>query len=166
MANFVFHLDPVLRHRRNVERQRQVALAEAQAQMAPLQATLDALDQAVRQSVEDLRKNRLTGTLDMTFLAAHRRFLNSSHKNAIEIAQQMAQVKLRVDAARRELADAARQRKIVEKLREKQYQRWMDERSRSELAMLDEVGMQIAYGNSTEAGHQGAPLVREDEVVA
>ena len=124
MPQFIFPLEAVLRHRKNTERERQRALAEAQALVMPLRNQLDVLDLAVRKSVEDIRTHRLTGVLDMNFLAAHRRFLNSSQKQAIELAQQIARMQIKVDVARRELATAARERKIIEKLKEKQFERW------------------------------------------
>ena len=154
MARFIFKLDPVLEHRQNVERQRQRAVAEIQATMTVYQTELDALDKSAQESVEDVRRHRLTGVLDMSFLAAHRRFLNSTHKRALEIAQQMAKIQLRLDAARRELAEAAKQRKIIEKLKERQFDRWRSDQNRRELASTDEVGMQIAFANleSTSSG--------------
>jgi flagellar protein FliJ len=145
MAKFIFHLESVLRHRKNIERERQRSLAEAQALVTPLRAELDALDISVRQSIEEVRKHRLTGVLDMNFLAAHRRFLNSSQKQAMELAQKIAKMQIRVDVARRELAAAARERKIMEKLRENQFERWRSRQSAAELAMLDEVAMQMRF---------------------
>ncbi|HWB53890.1 MAG TPA: flagellar export protein FliJ [Tepidisphaeraceae bacterium] len=156
MAQFIFHLEAVLRHRKNIERDKQRAVAELQAMMADLRNRLDALDTSVRQSVEDIRQHRLTGVLDMSFLAAHRRFLNSCQKQAIDLAQQIAKLQLRIDAARRALAEAARDRKIIEKLKEKQYERWRQRQSAAELALLDEVGMQIGFANLT-AGAGGEP---------
>jgi flagellar FliJ protein len=147
MPQFAFHLEAVLRHRKNIERERQRSLAEAQALVAPLRGELDALDISVRQSVEEVRKHRLTGVLDLNFLAAHRRFLNSSQKQAMELAQKIAKMQIRVDVARRELAAAARERKIMEKLREKQFERWRSRQSASELAMLDEVAMQMRFAS-------------------
>ncbi|HEY1685849.1 MAG TPA: flagellar export protein FliJ [Tepidisphaeraceae bacterium] len=145
MAQFVFGLETVLKHRKNIEREKQRALAEAQAKVTPLRERLDALDMSVRQSVEDIKKNRLTGVLDLNFLAGHRRFLNSSHKQAIELAQQIARMQIKVDLARRDLAAAARDRKIIEKLKEKQLERWRTKQSAAELSMLDEVAMQMNF---------------------
>jgi flagellar protein FliJ len=147
MAQFTFHLEAVLRHRKNIERERQRALAEAQVVLSPVRAQLDALDLSVRQSVEEIRKHRLTGVLDLNFLAAHRRFLNSSQKQAIELAQQLAKMQIRIDVTRRELAAAARDRKIIEKLKEKQFERWRTRQSAAELSMLDEAAMQMGFAN-------------------
>jgi flagellar export protein FliJ len=94
----------------------------------------------------------------MQFLAAHRRFLVGMQRQAVGIAQKMALVQRAVDDARAALAEAARQRKVIEKLREKQLQRWRADIERRELAQLDEIGMQLAYQNLTdESAGPGAP---------
>ena len=53
----------------------------------------------------------------------------------------------RVLAAQTGLAEAAKQRKIMEKLRERQQERWQAEQSRKELALSDEVAMQMTFQN-------------------
>ena len=47
------------------------------------------------------------------------------------------------------------QRKVMEKLRERQYQRWRAELSRRELAEMDEIGMQLAYQNLSQGSESG-----------
>ena len=42
-------------------------------------------------------------------------------------------------------------RKIIEKLREKQFERWKQEVARKETAELDEVSMQLSYWNGVDA---------------
>jgi flagellar export protein FliJ len=51
-----------------------------------------------------------------------------------------------LDDARRALAEAAKQRKIIEKLRERQFERWREDQARRETAWLDEAGTQLAAG--------------------
>src|SRR6266550_3168986 len=145
MARFTFHLEGVLRHRTNVEHHRQRDLAVVEAQMVPLQAQLAALDAQVQTSNADLRQNRLTGQIDLNFLAAHRRYLGATQRRAMEIAEKMAVVQRKVDRERQALIDAARDRAVLEKLREKQQAAWQAELNRKELAALDEVTMQLTY---------------------
>ena len=144
MPKFVFQLEGVLRHRKSVEEQRQRELGVAQAEMARMQAELRSMDEAARGVSDDVRTNRLTGTLDMAFLAAHRRYVAAMQRKAITLAQRMAAQQQVVDAARRQLAEAAKQRKSVEKLRERQHERWKLDQSRKESADLDEVNLQLA----------------------
>lgn len=100
MPRFTFQLEGVLRHRTNIEHQRKRELAVIQSQMAVLDAELRGLDASVRASDEDLRKNRLTGRLDLAFLAAHRRYSVAMHRKAMGIAQKMGAVKVHIDQQR------------------------------------------------------------------
>jgi flagellar FliJ protein len=144
MPKFVFQLDAVLRHRKMIEEQRMRELGAAQSEMAKMQAELRAMDETTRSVSDDLRDNRLTGQLDMSFIAAHRRYVLAMQRKALALAQRMAAQQQVVDAARAKLAEAAKQRKIIEKLKERQHERWKSEQSRKELEQLGEVNMQLA----------------------
>jgi flagellar FliJ protein len=160
MPKFVFQLDAVLRHRKMIEEQRMRELGAAQAEMAKMEAELRSMDETTRGVTDDLRDNRLTGKLDMAFLAAHRRYVLAMQRKAMELAQRMAQQQQVVDAARRALAEAAKQRKIMDKLKERQQERWKTEQSRKESEQLAEVNMQLAlarfFDESDEAVAGGA----------
>jgi flagellar FliJ protein len=147
MAKFEFQLDGVLKHRVNLERGKQRALAEVQAEMTRLQGELMALDRSVKAANEDMRQNHLTGRLDLGFMAAHRRFLVATQQRAQEIIAQMQGVQLRVDEARRHLVAATKDRKVIEKVRERQTARWREDLVRKERAETDEIGMQLGYAN-------------------
>ena len=151
MASFTFQLDPVLQQRKLVEDQRQRELAAVQAEYGELERQLRSLDLEVQTSEADLRSNRLTGRLDLSFLAAHRRFTLAMQRKAVALAQQMAAVRKRVDDARAALVEAAKQRKIMEKLRERRQAQWSEETTRKELAALDEISARIGYRTVTEA---------------
>src|SRR3954447_6354990 len=151
MATFTFQLDPVLQQRKLIEDQRQRELAAVQAEYAELERQLRSLDLEVQTSEADLRCNRLTGRLDLSFLAAHRRFTLAMQRKAVALAQQMAAVRKRVDDARAALVEAAKQRKIMEKLRERRQAQWSEETTRKELAALDEISARIGYRTVTEA---------------
>src|SRR3954451_17302168 len=145
MATFHFPLDGVLRQRKLAEDQRQRDLAAVQAEMAALEAELRAMDQEVQGTTADVRANRLTGRLDLNYLAAHRRYTLAMQCKALGVAQRMAAVKVRLDEARKALAEAAKQRKILAKLRERREAEWAAEVTRKETAALDEVATRIGY---------------------
>ena len=159
MARFKFQLEGVLEHRKNIEQEKQRALAGVQVQMQKLKDELVELDRVARGAIGDLRENRLVGRLDMSFLAAHRRFTGSVQRKAVAIAQKMALVQREIDEARTALGEAAKQRKIIEKLREKHLERWKAQRTRAENDELDDIGMQLAFrqlgeSRAAEAGGQ------------
>lgn len=149
MARFVFQLEGVLKHRKHIEQQKQRDLAVVQAQMAELQGQLRALDNSVRQAAEDVRRNHLTGVLDMNFLAAHRRFMNATQRQARNLVQRMALVQRQVQEAQKALADAARQHKVIEKLRQRQQERWQADLNHREMAAQDEINMQLGHEMQT-----------------
>jgi flagellar FliJ protein len=162
MPRFKFQLEGVLEHRKNIEQEKQRALAVVLAEMQRLKNELSDLDQLARGAVADLRDNRLTGNLDLSFLAAHRRFTGSVQRKAIAIAQKMALVQRQIDEARAALSQAAKQRKIIEKLRERQLERWQSQQHRQENDELDDIGMQLAFRQlgelqSNEAASKGQP---------
>ena len=145
MPRFKFQLEGVLEHRKNIEEEKQRALAAVLAEMQRLKNELADLDQVARGAVADLRENRLTGALAMSFLAAHRRFTGSVQRKAVAIAQKMALVQREIDEARAALSAAAKQRKLIEKLRERQLERWQSQQHRQEMEELDDIGMQLAF---------------------
>ncbi len=145
MAKFHFSLHAVLQQREMVERQRQRELAEQLAALNALQSRLDAMTVSAQRAVDDLRDNHLVGRLDLAFLAAHRRFLNATSRQAAGVMQQIAVQSQKVEAARALLSEAAKQRRLIEKLREKQFERWKLEQAARETAETDEVGMQLAH---------------------
>lgn len=150
MAKFTFPLDGVLRQRKHVEEQRRRELAVVQAELAALEAELRAMDRGVAESTADVRNNRLVGPLDLPYLIAHRRYSAAMQRKAAALVQQMIAVKTRLELHRKALLEAAKQRKIIEKLRENRKAQWAEEQARREMASLDEVGAQIGYRNVIE----------------
>jgi flagellar FliJ protein len=150
MSKFGFRLEPVLAQRKREEQERQRELASRELVVVKLQNDLKRLDESLQGAAEDLRKNHLTGAINLNFLTAHRRFLTAMQRQGIGIVQQVAGAQVLVDEARQQLAEAAKRRKVIEKLREKQFARWREDQERRELAQLDEIGAQIAYANITE----------------
>jgi flagellar FliJ protein len=157
MAQFKFQLNGVLRHRGNVEHERQRVLAEAQARQVELEFQLRALDEEVRTSNEEMRRSHLTGRLDLSLMAAHRRYLTATQRRAVEIAQRIAVAQKTVEEARLAVVIAARDRKVLEKLRDKQAAVWQADVQRRELAAQDEVAMQMTYRNATSGTRGEAP---------
>jgi flagellar FliJ protein len=151
MAKFTFKLQAVLRHRTAIEQEKQRVYAQALAAYKHLEDQLKDLNQTMQTANDDIRQNRLVGRLDIGFITAHRRFLMGMQRKAIDLATAMAKAQQVVDAARLTLAEAAKQRKILEKLRETQEHRWREELSRKETIAADEVAMQLTNDLRSDA---------------
>jgi flagellar FliJ protein len=145
MSRFTFKLQAVLRHRTAIEQEKQRTYAQTLAAYKDLEDQLKALNQTMQTANDDIRQNRLVGRLDIGFITAHRRFLMGMQRKAIELATAMAAVQKPVETARLVLVEAAKQRKVLEKLRETQEQRWKDELARKEMIAADEVGTQLSF---------------------
>src|SRR3954466_10301981 len=152
MPKFNFKLEGVLRQRKHVEQEKMRALATCLKQQADCEAELAQLQGNIQQSNDDLRQNHLTGTLDMGFLAAHRRFMIAMQRQGASLMQKIAVAQQRVTEARLVLGEAAKQRKVMEKLREKHHERWKSEQMAKELRELDEIGVQLAVDALTDGG--------------
>lgn len=150
MARFVFKLEAVLRQRKQIEQQKLRDLAVRQQVLVSLQQDLQALQSQAQSATQDLRDNRLVGVIDLSYLSAHRRFIMSMGRQAMGIAQKISQAQKQVDEARLVLAEAARNRKAIEKIKEKHFEAWRQEQAKKEADALDEVGMKLAFQNFTE----------------
>jgi flagellar FliJ protein len=151
MAKFAFKLQAVLTQRSWVELEKQRLLAAAQLKMASLQTELTAVNDQMNAATDHVRKTQMVGKLDMPMLAAHRRYIATMQRKGMGLVQQIAVAQKQVDEARVALAEAAKQRKVLEKLKERQKERWLAEGNRKQLLELDEIGMQLDYRHRTDA---------------
>jgi flagellar FliJ protein len=156
MARFTFSLQALLDRREQIEQDRQRELAAAQAVMAGLQTELKALNDSMQVSIDDLRFGRLIGRLDLQFLAAHRRYVLSVERRAMTLTQKMAIQQRAVDEARARLVAAARDRKMLEKLRDKRKAAFLGEQTRKEFAELDDA---ISRHSASEQAAHAADVV-------
>jgi len=151
MAAFVFKLDAVLHHRERVEKDRYRNFAVVEGEMKRLEGELNALNQELQGNSADVRDNHLIGRLDLRYLAAHRRYMLGMQRKVHGLAQKMTQQQKLVDDARQALLEASKQRKILDKLRERQNQRWNEAQARRETSELDEVVAQMSFRRIEQA---------------
>jgi flagellar FliJ protein len=149
VARFRFELQAVLDLRERVERDRQIVVAELEAQRVTL-------EDVIRQCQESLVQERATlrAMLEGSDLRAARqqyavagRLTTRAQRAVLELAG----VHKRLEAARAALLEASRQRKAVELLRERRYEEWKHARDKAEAAALDELavmrsGVEVGFG--------------------
>jgi flagellar FliJ protein len=150
MARFIFKLDGVLQHRERIEQEHQRALAVVTAELVRLQGDMRNLTDEVNRNAADVRDNHLVGKLNMSYLAAHRRYMLGMQRRLQNSSQAIAAQQQVVEAARAELAEATKQKKILEKLRERYHERWKAEQARLEAGALDELSTQMSYAAARE----------------
>ena len=147
---FVFRLESLLEHRRQIEKEHQRKVAEIQQEIQLL--TRQIRDAQTRIVLENraLTSSQLVGTLDMAYIAHQKRYVGNLHFRIAMTLQRLAEVEKTLAAVRAELIEAAKARKVIEKLRQRQFARWRDEQDRKEAAELDEIGTQIAVRSAID----------------
>lgn len=147
MTRFQFELDGVLRQRKNTEHIAQKRLAEAVQTLTLLQDQLKRLDEGVQAVNQQMREKHLTGSIDVSLIAQHRRYILGMERQALELARKIAEAQTKVRQAQQNLVEAAKQRKSIEKLRDRQFEQFVERQFKKENEQLDEAGTQIAYQN-------------------
>ena len=150
MAKFVFQLQGVLRFRENIERQRQRDLGIALGERVMVEDQIRRLDEKAKSAMVDLRANHLIGKIDLTFLAAHRRFMMAVQRQGTVLLEQLRARQKSVDVAQAALVEAMKEKKMLAKLRERQQGRWLDAINRKEVADLDDVATHMSYPGTVE----------------
>jgi flagellar FliJ protein len=147
MPRFVFQLESVLQHRERIEEDRQRDLARLLAELVQSEREFEAFDQQVQETTCDVRQHHMVGRLDMNYLAAHRRYMIAMQRKGMMLAQKIEQQRQLVETARRALAEASKDKKILEKLKERRHRQWLATVARSEANALDELTTQMSFRN-------------------
>ena len=148
MAGFVYRMQNILDLKYKLEEQKKQEYAQVQMRLNEAEAYLRSLEQRLEADVENLRK-ATSGTLKLLEI--------ESCKNAIvfrqdQIARQQQMVKsLRgeVERARIRLNEAMQDRKMHEKLRENEFEEFMQEMNLQESKEIDQL-VSYTYNHSEE----------------
>ena len=150
MAKFRFRLEALLEHRLMLEKEKQRRFGAIQGEIQALTRQVQDLQIRISQENRTLGTRELTGRLDMTYIAHEKKFVGNLHIKIILTLQKVAALEQTLAVAREELMEAARARKVIEKLKEKQVARWRADLDRKEAAIMDEMGTQLAMRNNSD----------------
>ncbi|MCL2647877.1 MAG: flagellar export protein FliJ [Phycisphaerales bacterium] len=148
---FKFRLETLLEHRRSIEKDCQRKVAEIQQESQKLLRQIQDAQSRIETENNALTRDKLLGPLDMQYIAHEKRFVGNLNMHIALTMRQLVLVEQKLAAARSELLAAAKAKKVIEKLREKQQTRWQTELNRKEAAAMDEMGTQIALREQTNA---------------
>ena len=149
---FKFSLQPVLEQRRRVEEEKQQVVAQRQRELDRSEAELKRLNDDFRSSSESLRTNhRALDGEQLRLHYAHLQFLDRAITAQIRV---VAERRVALDRARNDLLEASKERKVVEKLKERRHEAFVAEELRIEQNELDD-GNARRFGRA--AGVGGTP---------
>ena len=146
---FRFSLQPLLEQRERVENQRQQALAQRQLALDAARREVDRLDGEFRASALSLRTSH--AALDGDELRLHYAHLQFLDRAIVVQIRVVAERQVALDRAREELLAASKDRKVVDKLKQRRRQNFVDEEMRVEQRELDD-GNARQYGRSLRQG--------------
>jgi len=140
MAKFRFRFETLLAHRRRIEDQRQRDLAKHLRTRMILVDQIRDMQETIRQSKQEMTDG-LVGHVDLTRVGQFARYSGHAAARARQIVVRLASLEKQIEQARQALVEATRQRKALEKLREKHEAQWQYEQNRRETNELDELAV-------------------------
>jgi len=149
MRRFAFTLQPVLEHRKKIEDEKQQVVAERKRAVDAAEAELARLNDEFRETSKQLREqHRALDAEALRLHYGHVQFLDRVITAQIRV---VADRRVALDRARSDLLSASKDRKVVEKLKERRREAFVAEQLRIEQNELDD-------GNARRYGRIGGFL--------
>lgn len=141
MARFRFSLEKVLEVKRRVEEDRQALLGEAMARVDAEQERMRALQGSLEALRQDLAASLEQEILDIWHIENCRKYELKLRNDILNQARAIARAQAAAEERRLELLEAVRDRKVLEKLEEKEREKFFKEGLAREQAILDEMAL-------------------------
>ena len=132
MAKFKFRLEQVLRYRKQLEDQAKMAFAKAQLELAAQAERLASL----KNSLAEQKSLPYTNPEEFWL---RENFIRSLKEDIIQAELNKARLELQVERRHHELIKASQEYQLLEKLKEKQAERYLHEQYLKEQINLDEI---------------------------
>jgi flagellar FliJ protein len=143
MKAFRFPLAPVLEYRRQVEDSVKREFAFARKEVI-LQKQRISLLETEREEAGDELKRMEIAELNVISIIAQRRYMSSVERRIRKGTDDLARLRTVEEQKRQALIKATKDRKAMEKLRERRHAEYLYQAGREELKFLDEVGARMA----------------------
>jgi flagellar FliJ protein len=135
-----FKLQTVLNYRKIIEDQAQQKLAETLQIQSDLQRQSQAAAHQLERVVAQIEQKQGEGLSIMELQLFEDEIFHQRKKQA-QLAEQLVQIDGVINECRHELMQAMRERKIIEKLKEKQLAEYLRKLEHKERVMLDEISL-------------------------
>jgi len=126
MKKFTFSLQPLLAYKRTLENQQKGALAEAQGALRRLQALHRAVLEQIERTGAEL-EHRLDGGSRADDLRAYSFYLHHLGERRLALEAQIREAVQAVRACQEAVVLTMKELKALERLRQEQYQRYLEE---------------------------------------
>ena len=129
----------MLKIRRQREDQHKRVVAARIGQITRVREQISAIARQIRDETGAIRLGQGAGTIDIQQLMRHRHWLGHLHKAALEAEARLRSFEARLAQERAVLAEAVKRRRILEKLKERQWQRHRKEDQRRDTRASDDL---------------------------
>lgn len=156
MAAFRFKLDPLLELRRRTEREQQRVVADIEAECRAIEDRIRSRHEGIELSRDDLRSRLGVGettTVHAREAAWQTHSMQRMRAEADGLVLKLSGVMKRLEQERELLIERARDRRSLERLRERREEAWKSDRARRERIELDDLAS-MRSGSSPLGGAQ------------
>ena len=137
---FTFRLEPLITLRDNVLKERQAELAKAYEARQILENDMKKLDQQLTDARDSARTLMQEGQkVNVDYLLGFRRQEMFLLANQNDLQEKMKLIDEEIEVRRAAVADANKELKIVEKLKEQRYEKYLAEQNKEEMKTMDEI---------------------------
>lgn len=140
MKRFEFSLESVLRHRRRIEEERQQALAQLGRQRAEKEKEAERTSQHRDNVIDELEKKQQSEMDVRDILECYSRIYSLERTLRKEIVE-IRQLRCNEDKARQDLTTASKDRKLLDRLRERRFDEYRHQAGIEEQKLIDEFGV-------------------------
>ncbi|MEA4883648.1 MAG: flagellar export protein FliJ [Clostridia bacterium] len=137
MGGFSFRLEPVLEHKRRLEDQAKQEFARAKDVERRATEELDGLENAYGDGQGDM-VSVMRDVMDLDEVTSYQRYLTKLRSDIVNQTDLVTQLHTTSEEKRSDAVDGMRARKVVEKLKDRQYAQYVVEEKRVEQKQTDE----------------------------
>jgi flagellar FliJ protein len=120
---FRFRFETMLKIRRQREDERKRVVADRLHQIAQVRKQMHSVDRQIAEEIDAIRNCQIEGTIDLQQTVRHRNWLTQLRRAALDAQSRLQFHETRLAQDRAALAEATKQRRILEKLKERQWSR-------------------------------------------
>ncbi len=138
---FTFRFETMLKIRRQREDQHKRIVGDRLGQITQVEEQAGALNRQIQEEMAAIRAGQEVGRIDMQQVIRHRHWLGHLHKGVLEAEARKRFLEAKLAQERVLLAEAAKQRRILEKLKEHRWAQHRYRENRQETLAADEMAI-------------------------
>jgi flagellar protein FliJ len=144
MKAFFFRLETLLAVRRSREKALKRELEHTNGKLSQIQEKEKMLQAQIGSLIEEMRKKQVEGKLSLR--QTYSQILEHLNATLAQVQHNLVAQKRQMEEQKGRLKQAIRERKVIEKIKEKHYASWRMRELQSEGALLDEIALKKPTG--------------------